>query len=67
MGNEAWSKIYQVCMKIWNSKSGGNMYFDFEVIFGVFPEVHSRQAIYLFKALEVRNPMLQTMHKLELK
>ena len=54
-------------MEIWNSKSGGNMYFDFEMIFGVLSELHSRQAIYLFKALEVRNPMLQTMHKLELK
>ena len=30
------------CMEIWNSKSGGNMYFGFEGKFGVLPEVHFR-------------------------
>ena len=37
------------CMKIWNSKSGGIMYFDFEAKFRVFPEVYFRQAIYHFE------------------
>ena len=43
------------CMKIWNSKFGDNMYSKFEVNFGVFFEVHFRQAIYHFESLEVRN------------
>ena len=42
-------------MEIWNTKSGDNMYSDFEVKFGVVPKVHFRQAIYRFEALEVRN------------
>ena len=45
-------------MKIWNSKSDGNMYFDFKVKFRIFFEFHFRYAIYRFEALEVRNPTL---------
>ena len=45
-------------MEIWNSKFDDNMYSDFKVKFGEFPEVHFMQAIYLFEALEVRNPTL---------
>ena len=40
MENEAWSKIHEVCMEIWNSKSGGNLYSNFKETFGVPPEVH---------------------------
>ena len=40
MDNKAWIKIHQVCMEIWYSKSGGNMYFDFEATFRVLSEVH---------------------------
>ena len=35
--------------------------------FGVLLEVHFLHTIYHFKALEVKNPTLQTMHDLELK
>ena len=35
--------------------------------FGALPEVHFLHAIYHFKALEVKNPTLQTVHDLELK
>ena len=35
--------------------------------FGVLPEFHFLHAIYHFKALEVKNPTLQTVHDLELK
>ena len=45
-------------MEIWNTKSGDNMYSDFEVKFGVVPKVDFRQAIYCFEALEVKNPTL---------
>ena len=45
-------------MEIWNSKSGDNIYFEFEVIFGVLSEVHFGQDIYRFKDLEVKNPTL---------
>ena len=58
MDNEAWSKIHQVCMEIWNSKSSGNMYVNFKKTFGLFPKVYFRQPIYRFEALEVKNPML---------
>ena len=67
MDNEAWIKIHQVCMEIWYSKSGGNMYFDFKMKFGAFPKVHFGKTIYCFKSLEVRNPTLQIVHKLNLK
>ena len=33
------------CMEVWNSKSSGNMYSDFEVRFGVLPKVHFGKAI----------------------
>ena len=33
------------CMKFWNSKFGGNMYFEFEQKFRVLPKFHFRQAI----------------------
>ena len=52
-------------MEIWDSKSGGNMYFDFKMKFGAFPKVHFRQAIYCFEAREVKNSKLQKMCKLE--
>ena len=35
--------------------------------FGALPEVHFLHAIYHFKAQEVKNPMLQTVHNSELK
>ena len=54
-------------MEIWNAKFGGNMYSNFEEKCGALPKVYFRQAIYLFKALEVRNPTLQIVCKLELK
>ena len=46
------------CMEIWNSKSSGNMYFDFEDKFGVLPEVHFRHTIYRFEDQVVISPML---------
>ena len=46
------------CMEIWNSKSSGNIYSDFEDKFGVLPEVHFRHAIYHFEAQEAKSPML---------
>ena len=46
MGNDAWNKIHHVCMEIWNSKSNGNIYFDFEATFKVYSKVHFGQAIY---------------------
>ena len=67
MDNKAWSKIHQVCMEIWNLKSSGNMYFEFEVTFGVLTKVHFGKTIYCFKSLELRNPTLQILHKLNLK
>lgn len=51
----------------WNSKSGSNIYYEFEMKFGVFPEVIFGHAIYSFEAREAKNPMLQTVHKSELK
>ena len=42
------------CMEIWNSKSGGNMYSNFEAKFGVISKVHFSQPIYRFKALEIK-------------
>ena len=35
--------------------------------FGALPEVYFLQSIYHFKALEVKNPTLQTVYDLELK
>ena len=35
--------------------------------FGALPEVHFLYDIYHFKALEVKNPTLQTVYDLELK
>ena len=57
----------QICMEIWNSKSGGNIYSKFEVKFGALPKVYFGQTIYRLKALEAKNPTLQMVHKLELK
>ena len=67
MENEAWSKIHQVCMEIWNLKSGSNIYFEFKVKFWALLEVNFRQTIYHFEAWEVRYPTLQMIHKSELK
>ena len=55
------------CMEIYNSKFGGNIYSEFEDIFGVFSEVHFRHTIYCFEAREVRSPTLQMVYKSELK
>ena len=61
-GKQAWIMRHEAnsssCTKIWNSKSSGNIYFDFESKFRALLEVHFRQAIYCFEALEVRNPIL---------
>ena len=70
-GKQTWIMRHEAnssnCMEIWNSKSGGNMSFDFEVKFGAFFEVYFRKAIYFFKTLEVKNLTLQTVCKSELK
>ena len=55
------------CTKIKNSKSGGNMYSEFEEKFGVFSEFYFVHTIYHFESWEVRSPTLQTVCKLELK
>ena len=44
-------------MKIWNSKSNNNTYFEFELKSGAFPKVFG-QAIYHFNAQEIRSPTL---------
>lgn len=67
MGNGALNKIDQVCMEIWNSKSGGNMYPDFKVKFEALPKVYFGHVIYHFEAQEVTNPTLQTVCESELK
>ena len=48
-------------MKIWNAKSSGNMYFEFEVNFEALYKVHFKQDIYCFEGLEFKNPTLQTV------
>ena len=55
------------CTKIKNSKSGGNMYSEFEEKFGVFSEFYFVHTIYHFESWEVRSPTLQTVCKSELK
>ena len=67
MENEASSKIHQVCVEIWNSKYGGNIYFEFEATFGALSKVHFGQTIYRFEALKVKNPMLQIVKKIRTK
>ena len=54
-------------MEIQNSKSGGNMYFDFEDKFRAIYGIHFIHTIYRFEAWEVMSPTLQTMCKSELK
>ena len=70
-GMQTWTMRHETnslsLMEIWNSKSSGNMYFEFEEKFGAFSKVHFRQSIYCFEALEVMILMLQTIHKSELK
>ena len=51
------------CMEIQNSKSGDNLYSDFEDKFGALPRVHFRHTIYGFEAREVKSPTLQTVYK----
>ena len=46
------------CMEIYNLKSSGNIYFNFEEKFGVLPEFHFSYAIYHFEALEVKSPIV---------
>ena len=41
------------CMEVWNSKFGGNVYFDFEAKFGALPEVHFIHIIYLSNMREL--------------
>ena len=38
-------------MEIWNSKSDGNTYSNFEEKFGVLPKVHFRHTIYIVSKL----------------
>ena len=49
-GKQTWIMRHEAnsssCMDIWNSKFGGNMYFDFEENFKVLSEFHIRQDIY---------------------
>ena len=45
----------------WNSKSGSNIYIDFEVKFGVLPNVIFYHAIYRFEAREVKSRLFQTV------
>ena len=54
-------------MEIQNSKSGGNIYSNFEENFGATLGVHFRHTIYRSKAHEFKIPMLQTVCKSELK
>ena len=42
----------------WNSNSSNNIYYDFEVIFGVFHKIIFGYAIYRFEAQEVKNPTI---------
>ena len=42
----------------WNSKFGSNIYYDFEVTYGVLLEVIFRHAIYRFEDWEVKSPAL---------
>lgn len=46
MRKQAWNKIHQVHMQIYNSKSISDIYSNFNVKFREFLEVHFRQAIY---------------------
>ena len=46
------------CMEIWNSKSGGNIYSEFEDRFEILLEVHFRHTIYRFEAHELKSLML---------
>ena len=39
------------CIKIWNSKYGGNLYFDFEKKYGVLLKVHLRHTLCHFNNL----------------
>ena len=39
------------CMEVWNSKSGGNMYSNFEENFGALSKVHFMHPIFFFEAL----------------
>ena len=41
--------------------------YEFWPNFGAFPKIILRQATYYFEAWEVKNPMLQTVHKLKVK
>ena len=69
-GEKTWKMRHEArfnYMEIYNSKSGGNIYSDFEDKFGAFYRVHFRYNTYFFVAWEVKSPMLQTICKSELK
>ena len=69
-GKKTWEMRHEArfsCIEIWNSKSSGNMYSDFEDKFGVIPKIHFRHTIYRFEAREVKSPTLQMVYKSELK
>ena len=52
-GKQTWNMRHEInsssCMKIWNSKSGGNMYSDFEAKFEALLKVHFRPTIYFLR------------------
>ena len=53
--------------ELWNSKSGGNMYSYFETKFRALSELYFGKTIYHLEDLEVQNPTLQIICKLDLK
>ena len=66
-------KLFKVCKERTMEKrknreeNRGKLAAVFFHTFGALPEVHFLQSIYHFKAQEVKNPMLQTVHDSELK
>ena len=60
-GKQTWNMRHEInsssCMKIWNSKSSGNMYSDFEAKFEALLKVHFRPTIYFLRLrkLEVQS------------
>ena len=50
-----------------SEENRGNLATVFFCTFGALPEVHFLDLIYHFKAQEVKNPILQMVHDLELK
>ena len=50
------SKCNQIHMKIWNSKFGSSLYFEFEVKSIALSEVNLGQTIYHFEVWEAKSP-----------